>query len=123
MDDLALTTDLRTKVVEKIKASFIEFIPDLEWDKLVQKEVALFIESELKVLIKAELTAFFQAEIKKELERPEFLDSGWGEHGNLPGEAVKQIIKDLTPDFISAMFGRIVQQSVSQIKNNLQNMY
>ncbi len=122
MNDLALTTDLQTKVVEKIKSSFMELIPDIAWDELVKKQTNLFITRELPTLIKSELELFFRSEMKKELEKPEFVNGGYGDHGERPGEAVKQIIKDLAPDFVAAIFGNIAQNAVMQIKNNL-NMY
>ncbi len=124
MNDLAISTGLQEKIVEKIRASFVEFIPDVEWDNLVRTEVTRYIKDKLKPLIQEELTNLFRAEIKKELENPKFWADGWGEHGELPGEAVKEIIKELVPDMMSAMFGNIVQQITMQIRGNLtQNMY
>lgn len=117
--ELVLSTSLQEKVVEKIKNSFMEFIPDIAWNELVKKEVELFIEKELKNLIHAELAEYCKMKVKKEMDEPEF-SQDWDRNGRqVVGVSIKQMLKELAPELVASLFDRLTTDIINQVRSNL----
>ena len=118
--DIVLIGSLKEKVVNRIKESFTDLIPDEAWDILVETDVKKFLETDLRKLINEELKNICGAKLKEELSKPEYNDSNWGPAGSqMPSTAVKEIIKELTPDFIAALIGGIVREAAQVVRNQL----
>lgn len=117
-NELQTMQDLKTKIREKIKGSFVDMISEEAWKKLVDDEEHEFIQKELKGLIKMELMKHFQGEVKKELESVGWLQN-WNGHTYVPGEAVKGIIKECAPELVQAMFSGVVDMAVRNIRDTV----
>lgn len=135
---------IKKKIADHIKATYVDLIPPEAWVQLVDAEVTEFttdvkeeilwnghqrsgqyktIPSPLKKIVKDELTDFFKEQVKAELAKAEYaqvystarrlFDPGnsWG-----PGEAVKEIIRQLLPEMMEHVFGAVVQNAIQDLK-------
>lgn len=118
-------------VEQKIKAQFIELIPDEQFKALVNKAISEFTRSggfdndkrsPLEKMILEEIKTIFAAQLKDELTKPEYgqkwKTDGTG-HG--PSDVVKALLAELTPHIIEAQYGMMVQAMVNQIRSGMQN--
>lgn len=120
--DLSSVRDL---IAERIKASFIELMPEDVWKATVQKEIDSFIEpnaysrdkkSPLQQIIETDIRERFAAQVKAELDKPEY--RGYWD-GTNPGETVQKIVKGLVPEIVKSMFEEFVQRTVDQVRSTL----
>ncbi len=119
--DVSLEITLRDKISDRIRSSFVELIPEEAWKAMVQKEINKFMLEGLPKLIREELRERLSKVLKEELEKPEYCGY-WVGNGERPSEAVMEITKQLTPDFITAMWGSVIQKCVEEIRNNLSQL-
>lgn len=117
------------QVRERIRNTFAELIPEDEWKKLVQREIAYFLQETrtrrnsygneivergaLGELVDRELTAML-----KELIKDEFASSKWNvwRDGNKQciGTEVEKLILKNAPAILSALLGQSLQSLMSQ---------
>ena len=130
-----MTTDIITsggiekQIRDRIKASFVELIPEDAWKTLVQKEVAAFQEdkrsyggltepSPLRRLIQTAMTDLFKEAIKQELSKPEYSTNMKGDLKLEPSQAVRDIVKGLLPEIVTEMTGSFVENVVTKLRSN-----
>lgn len=109
--------DVQARVTESIRSSFASFIPDEMWDAMIKRETESFMRDELPKMVRAALVKHGQDEIARELSKPEYLQAVSGE----PSQAVKEIIRQLAPDLVSALFGNVVQHSTNIVRQQINN--
>lgn len=123
---------LKETITEKIKKDFINMIPDDAFKNLVQTEIDWLFErtekgsyenkrrtSPFQEIVREELTDLFKKRITEELQKAEYMDE-WNCGKHNPGEAVKQIVKELAPDLVASLFSGLVQTTVGEIRENMQ---
>lgn len=123
---------VRDAVTDRIKASFLELIPEEAWKGLVATEITAFtedrrhphssqvIEAPLKKLIREELDRRFRARIKEELDKPEYALLYDAQGQQQPGDAVKAIVEAMAPALVNALFAGVVDQAMWKLKQSLQ---
>ena len=128
--EIVTMDNLKSKITDRIKSSFVDLVPEEAWKIMVEKEVDHFINpqkdrygsqnskaSPLEGLIQAEIEDRFKRYIKTELDKPEY--STWFSDGETPPSFIKAVIEKAAPALISIMFGRVVEDAVMRIKNNM----
>ena len=125
---------LKDKVSDKIRASFVDLIPEDAWKAMVEKEIKRFITppkpayddknplSPLEGLIREELKSIFGAIIKEEFKRPEYVNQ-WHQNGKSGNDFVKDIIKDNMPQIIQAVVGSMMNDIAVKITNDIRGRY
>jgi len=117
--EIATMDSLKSKITDRIRNSFVELIPEEAWKTMVANEIDTLIttktdrSSALQNLIKDELLDRFRKIIKEELDSQQIYMYGKA------SDFVKEVIKETAPTLIEELFGRIVQDAVLTIQNNL----
>jgi len=128
--------DVKKRIEETIKASFVMMMPEDSWKALVNKEIYNFMQpdtnynknstylSPLSKLIIEELMAFTRIKIQQELNQPEWQGTwesvsvgGKTVSSLAPSEIVRSIIQENMAQFIIAAHGGLVQQIVQNMRN------
>lgn len=146
MSNLATMAALQDKVKERIQTTFLDLIPEDQWNTLVNSAIESFIETKLVPLVHAEMTAWITKHLKEELAKPEWqtpwilglLGCGTGQnvvpgdphapggefnpHGNLtqgsmPGKMVELIIEQLAPQMVNQLMRGVVMNAVGQLRS------
>ena len=134
---LAQPKDIKTRVSERIRETFLELISPEEFDALVQKEIKAFTEDRvessyggkatihkapLKQMIEEEIRQIFTEELKKELAKPEYQQGMWTNAGYEPSEFVKKLIEENIQEIVKAQYAAMFQSVLIQVKNSLNSM-
>ena len=122
---------LHEAVTDRVRSSFVDLIPDDVWKEMVEREILNFTNvnrsgcghgsaegSPFARLVKTELEGIFRAKIKAELDKPDWMGTFCGA-GQDPGDAVKEMMQQLIPAMLEAVFGNVVQQTVDQVRQQL----
>jgi len=117
--EITSMASLQDKVKERIKASFLDLIPPEMWEGLVQAQLHEFTKVELPKLVKAEAEARLKVLLGAEFTKSEW-QARWvgGSTGELASSMVTNILKEVAPELVSALFGGMAQRVVSDIRNN-----
>lgn len=124
--------DVRKRIALRIKASFVELMPEEAWTKMVQAELSEFTmvhahdyrgnrrSSELQGIIHGVLEERFREMLKVELAKPEY-----GEYFSVdgqaePGEFITTFIKNNLATIVTSLLGGLGQSLVQQIKDQIQ---
>lgn len=123
--------DIMQGVRDKIKASFVELIPEEHWNQMVQTEVDSFFQKNIKLdqydsrnryvssfemMLNAELKKFAEEKIKEYLNGPEFQQE-WGNHGGPKVSAgLSKIIVENSGAILTEMIGGILQMKLQQAR-------
>jgi hypothetical protein len=133
-----MSTDLSTQVVpnlkdvvtDRVRAEFVRLIPDEAWKAMVEKELKFFttatadqynrgpVQSPVQVMIRDELRKLIADGIKKELETEAFR-AAWDGQRHVVGPAIKEMLKELAPEMVGAMFAGVVQTATDQLRYQL----
>jgi len=135
---LAKPRDIKSRVSDRIRETFLELISPEEFDALVQGEIKAFTEDRvqndlysgrsstvkapLKVLIEEEIKAIFVEKIKEELAKPEYQQGIWTATGATPSEFVRQVIEANLKEIVVAQHAFMFQSMVSQMQSQLNSM-
>ena len=128
MNEIATMDDLKSKITDRIKNSFVELIPEEVWKELVDKEIEKFTKPqgdryntrcpEIESLIHAELKRRFELMIKEDLDKQNL----YGNDGKMPA-FISEVVKESAPALIEALFGEVVMRAVVSIKNQMGQGY
>lgn len=134
-NEVAPLQTVQENIKAKIKAEFVNLIPDEMWTAMVESVVNEFINdkternyggdfkttpSPLKQMIRAEIEALAKGILKAELDR---LTAGaWNDFGqNVATEALKKLIAGSLPDIVAAMQAGMVEIAVTATVNHMRN--
>lgn len=125
--ELAANASIADRVTERIRASFIDLIPEDAFKKMVEREIERFQThhggaqnaTPLQQMIQEELRKRFYAAMTELLASDEYAHM-WDGNRQRAGNAVQQLVKELVPDLVQGMFEGIVQNAVSTLKYGLQ---
>lgn len=118
--EIVKMSDLTDRVKERVKDIFAELIPEKMWDSLVKAEIEKFRKDILPNIVEQELRRVYTEKIQEELEKSEYV-ANWFSGNHQPGVEVKRMIKELAPDFVSAIFGSVIQQAIERIGSDIRN--
>jgi hypothetical protein len=128
-----LAAKLKDKVTHRIRDAFVDLISDEQWKSMTKSALEMFTQRNHKVgyahadpspfdkLVQEAVKDVLVERIKQELSDPGYYEGGWAAFGPEPGDTVKEIVRELAPDLVKNLFGQIVQQCVSNLRNHLQN--
>lgn len=126
--------DIMQGVKDKIKSSFVELIPEENWNQMIQAEIDNFFQknkqantynnnqhnkyvSQFDLMINAELKKYADEKINEHLRGPEF-QAMWGNHGvTKVSEGLAKIIVENSGAILGEMIGSIFQMKISQMAN------
>jgi len=120
----------KDRIADRIKSSFVELMPDELWKSMVQKELQWFTTepprnyydketvAPLRGMIREAIRAKIKEDIVAEIGKPEY-EAIFGGTALRPGEAVRDIIKELLPEMVVAMFQGVVHASVDKLRQEL----
>lgn len=121
---------LASKVKERVKNSFIDLIPDDEWEKFIKREIKHFMDyrynpkddTPFQKLIKDELVIFMKLKIKKALATDKF-NTLYINEGNV---ILSQELEDAIIGNAGKMFMGVISSTMNQMIESFKsqlNMY
>jgi hypothetical protein len=119
---IATMARVQEKVKERIQASFMDLIPPELWEGMVQQHLNEFTRDTLPKLVKAEAENRLRELLKAEFSKNEW-QSRWMNNGEQPSEFLTKVLKEVAPDLVNALFGRVAIDVVQQIRNLSGNRY
>lgn len=130
------STDPVQAIKERIRASFVDLIPEEQWTKMVQDEVNWFtrepsghsynqpLASPLRVLIRKQLEDVFKDKLKQELSKPEYMEVFQPDpfHPDTPypwqaAPMVKTIIREVLVDAWAKAQEAVVLDALKKLRN------
>lgn len=123
--------DVKERIALRIKASFVELMPEEAWSKMVQAEITGFTtvhgrgvnalqHSPLQGILRGVLEERYREMLKIELAKPEYA-AHRGINGQAePGEFIKGFIKDNMAAIFTALLAGLGQGLVEQMKTAIQ---
>jgi hypothetical protein len=129
-NEVADARSFQDAVKEKIKKSFIDLIPENQWDELIKKSIDSFIvakpsgygsdgKSELERFVHEELRKKFSALINEKLHQ--YCDTYFSEEGH---EKVSTMLEEIIVKNAGKIFSDMIGQSVKYaIQNGMQSGY
>ncbi len=130
-NEIAPLTAVQDKIKGRIKAEFVELIPDEMWSQMVQAVVTEFtsdktdrysreaIPSPIKKMIREAVEAEVRAKISDELKDHQATFDGFGQR--VIAEATEQMIRDHMPGMLAAAQESSVRMMVDLAIQNMRN--
>lgn len=109
---------IQEKVKERIQATFVDLIPQEMWEGMVQQHLDEFTKVTLPTLVRKAAEERAAGMLREILAKPEWSSHIYDQMGQKPSEMVLEIVKQAAPDLVASLFGRIVQTTVMEIRNN-----
>lgn len=113
---------LNDKVKEKIKAAFVDLIPEDQWNSLVDATSKEFMNVELPKIVREELDKKLREEVVGLLQGKDWLEK-WNGSEYVASDMLGKIIRDSAPQMVEALFSKIVADAVNIVRNNLARGY
>lgn len=120
--DIKLMDTLKEKVAARIRDTFAELIPEEAFNTMVEIQINEFIKAEIPKIVSEELEKKFREQVNTMLGLPEF-QFIWTGSDRRPGEALKEIIRELAPDLVAAAFGNVIAGVTEQVRQSLTRGY
>lgn len=117
-NEVATLGSIQEKVQERIKAAFVDLIPEEMWRDMVNREIHEFTQKRLPNLVREEAEKRVRTMMGEELAKPEWTSTFWGPNGPHASEMVKKIIIEAAPDIVASAMGGMVQNIVLTMRNN-----
>ena len=124
---------LRDKISERIRASFVDLIPEESWKQMVAEQIRHFTSvnkdlggrnelSPLQQIIRDELSKRFKAQIIAYLDSSEMQEK-WQQADNNygPGKALKEILEGLVPQIVMVQQQNAAMDMIRRIKQSMQS--
>lgn len=111
------------RVRERIRASFLELIPEELFSNLVGIELHKFTHHELPGLVKKAAADHLQATLKAELEKPEWRERWTGGPGPEAGPALAEALRQAAPELVAAMFAGLGNQIIAALRSGSIRVY
>lgn len=110
---------LNDVVRDKVKETFVNMIPDDQWNTMVQKCVDSFVEKDLPELIKEILKEKLKVETADKIAQ----ELGSQQYDRLgrpkPSALVETIMKTMTADVVNELIGSIMMSAVQRVQQNI----
>lgn len=114
-------------VRDRIKATFISMIPDLQWEQMVKKEVDAFFQevkreedynnptwySQFQVVVWEEMTKHARKHIKEAIEN--FKSFQWDGSDVIMSEAVEKMIVKNSGMILRSLIGNMIQDAINKL--------
>lgn len=126
MPDEVVTFDpeqMKKKLAGIVHASIVGLMPEEALMPFIRAAIAEFQMKELPNLVKEAMRVHCAKQIAAHLNSPEFAAQWSLDNAAMPGEAVKEIVRQLAPDLMQAQWGGIIQQAVNDMRSHLQRGY
>ena len=114
---------LEDRVRERIRATFVELIPQEQWSALVGVELHRFTQRELPELVKKAAAEHLQTMLKAELDKPEWRERWTGNHIPDAGPALAEALRQAAPEMAAALFAGLGNQIINALRNGAIRMY
>ena len=123
---------LRDKISERIRASFVDLIPEDAWKSMVGEQIRHFTTgssqwgdqriSPLQGMIRDEIRDRFKVKLKEYLDSSE-MQQQWSNVDNMygPAKALEEILAGLVPQIIVAQYRASATEIVQRIKQSMQS--
>ncbi len=119
-----VSTDVKSLndvVRDKVKETFVNMIPDEQWNAMVQKCVDSFVEQDLPVLVKEILSEKLKNETAEKIAS-ELTYSGSDRYGRpTPSKLIETIVKTMTADVVNELIGSIMMGAVQRVQQQMRN--
>lgn len=119
---------LNNIIADRLRGEFVQLLPPETWAGLVKQELQRFTQpitgyggptaSPLQAIIREELEKKLREAIREELSTPPYLEM-WQEGKYRPGSAIRDILKELTPDLVQNMFEGVIEATVCKLRSSL----
>jgi len=115
------TPDLRSAVTDRIKATFVQLIPEDQWKSLVDAQIAALLKSEyqrpseIAGLIRSEVLRLLQEKVRAELATGEYFESGTA------SKFVKEYVAANQEAMIAAAFSSMIQSGLEVLRGQIQS--
>jgi len=121
---------LKDKIAEKIRAQFVELIPDDTWSQMVEAEIKWFTTGKEHYHNSRQYVSPLQDDIRKALHvlakdaiEKALSDAKWlGQYGPngeaLASEAVTKLVTENATTIVAQVFGSAVQGAVQNMRNS-----
>ena len=120
-------------VKDKIKAEFINLIPEDAWKAMVKTEVDRYFKTAIDrnysnhnqyytpfaTLVHNELQDHCKAKFKEFLGTPEFNSNEWKDGQQVMSEAVKKFIVENSGEVMANFFGNMMQSALMSIRTQM----
>ena len=130
-----MAEELRHKVQEKVRASFVDLVDAEQWAAMTKAALEEFTNpsiikssygpdtygpSPLEKIIEKEVHKKFREWLKAELQKPGWETYGYGIYG-LPetSDNVKELVKELMPEIVASAFGSFMQTTIERMRQIL----
>lgn len=114
--------NLKEKVTSRIRESISDLIPDEVFSGIIDVEIRNFRDNAIPRLVKEALEQNFKDRIRALLNEPEYVQK-WSGADYVPGDAVKEIVRQLAPDLTAAVFASVVDQAVQTMRQQIGNTF
>ena len=119
-------------VKDKIKATFVDLIPEEQWNEMIQKEIDDFFTyrpsggysrdksyTSFESLVHGELKRECLERMKKYLDGKEF-DVTWDKRGKpVVTESIKKMMIDNAGEILASIYGEMFHQMLNSFKSHL----
>ena len=110
---------MRKRLAELVHAGLVQMMPEEALLPYIKQAEAVFLKEELPRLVKEALMTKYRAEIRAYLDSEDFAVKYSSSGQPVPGEAVKEIIRQLTPELVQQLFGEVVLGAVQNLRSSM----
>ena len=128
---------LQDKVIERIRSSFLELIPEDAWDELVGRELEKFFQTtkktgygasgvnppEIEQMIHGALKSLIAERLAKDMAADGWFDTNYATNDQPVGERMTEALREIAPDLIAALMGSIMRESVQNMRDHMSKGY
>ena len=132
----SLAASLQEKVEHKIRDAFIDLVTDEQWREMTAAALKRFTEpvrvprtynrgaydkpSPFDEIVNEVVSQRLRERLTEELAKPEYFSTDWCERAGVmmptPGDAVKEMVKELAPELVLALFQGVVHEAVERMR-------
>lgn len=122
MADITTIASVQDKVRERIQTTFMELLPDEMFKGLVEQELSKFLREQLPNLVVQEAKDHLTKKMQAEFVKPEWGET-WTNAQPTPSAFMKEILRELAPDLVSALFAQLSMNVVNNLRSQMPRVY
>lgn len=120
---VATLSSIQDRLRDRIQTQFVDMIPPELWEGLVAKHLKEVTDEMLPKIVKEEAEKRLRTMVQTEMNKPEWREI-WDNQSSTLGprasEMAKKIMRECADDLVGALFGRLAQGIVIDIRNGIQ---